>query len=68
MATESKNLSSTQGTLQIAPGETYDLTFYAWVAPGSIYPWHCHILSHLMNPGQTGDQMDGLIALVEYAK
>ncbi len=55
-------------TLQIAPGETYDLTFYAWAAPGSIYPWHCHILSHLMNPGQTGDQMGGLIALVEYAK
>jgi len=55
-------------TLQIAPGETYDITFYAWAAPGSIYPWHCHILSHLMNPGQTGDQMGGLIALVEYAK
>jgi FtsP/CotA-like multicopper oxidase with cupredoxin domain len=55
-------------TLQIAPGETYDLTFYAWAAPGSIYPWHCHILSHLMNPGQTSDQMGGLIALVEYAK
>jgi len=55
-------------TLEIAPGETYDLTFYAWAAPGSIYPWHCHILSHLMNPGQTGDQMGGLIALVEYAK
>ncbi len=55
-------------TLQIAPGETYDITFYAWAAPGSIYPWHCHILSHLMNPGQTADQMGGLIALVEYAK
>lgn len=55
-------------TLQIAPGETYDITFYAWAAPGSIYPWHCHILSHLMNPGQTSDQMGGLIALVEYAK
>jgi len=55
-------------TLEIAPGETYDITFYAWAAPGSIYPWHCHILSHLMNPGQTADQMGGLIALVEYAK
>jgi hypothetical protein len=29
---------------------------------------HCHIISHLMNPGQTGDEMSGLIALVEYAK
>ncbi|MBA2287490.1 MAG: multicopper oxidase domain-containing protein [Ktedonobacteraceae bacterium] len=55
-------------TLQIAPGETYDLTFYAWAAPGSIYPFHCHILSHLMNPGQTGDEMGGLIILIEYAK
>jgi FtsP/CotA-like multicopper oxidase with cupredoxin domain len=55
-------------TLEIVPGETYDITFYAWAAPGSIYPWHCHILSHLMNPGQTADQMGGLIALVEYAK
>ncbi len=25
-------------------------------------------LSHLMNPGQSADQMGGLIALVEYAK
>lgn len=55
-------------TLQIAPGETYDLTFYAWADPGSIYPFHCHILSHLMNPGQTADEMGGLITLIEYAK
>lgn len=55
-------------TVQVAPGETYDLTFNAWAAPGSIYPFHCHILSHLMNPGQTGDQMGGLITLIEYAK
>jgi len=54
--------------VQVAPGETYDLTFYAWAAPGSIYPFHCHILSHVMNPGQTGDEMGGLISLVEYAK
>lgn len=55
-------------TLQVAPGETYDTTFYAWAAPGSMYPLHCHILSHLMNPNQTGDAMGGLIVLIEYAK
>jgi FtsP/CotA-like multicopper oxidase with cupredoxin domain len=55
-------------TIQLAPGETYDLTFYAWAAPGSIYPFHCHILTHLMNPGQAPDQMGGLITLIEYAK
>jgi len=55
-------------TLSVEPGSTYDLTFYAWAAPGSIYPFHCHILSHLMNPGQTGDEMGGLIVLVEYVK
>lgn len=55
-------------TLPVNPGETYDITFYAWAAPGSIYPFHCHILSHLMNPGQTGEEMGGLITLVEYAK
>jgi FtsP/CotA-like multicopper oxidase with cupredoxin domain len=55
-------------TLQVAPGETYDLTFYALAPPGSIYPFHCHILSHLMNPGQSGEEMGGLIVLVEYAK
>lgn len=55
-------------TVQVAPGETYDLTFYGWADPGSIYPFHCHILSHVMNPGQTGDEMGGLIILVEYAK
>jgi manganese oxidase len=55
-------------TLPIAPGETYDLTFSAWAPPGSIYPFHCHILSHVMNPGQMGNEMGGLIILVEYAK
>ena len=55
-------------TLQVAPGESYDATFYAWAAPGSVYPLHCHILSHLMNPNQTGDEMGGLITLIEYAK
>lgn len=54
-------------TLAIAPGETYDVTFYAWAAPGSVYPFHCHILSHVMNPGQTEVEMGGLIALVKYA-
>jgi FtsP/CotA-like multicopper oxidase with cupredoxin domain len=55
-------------TLEVAPGDTYDIVFQAWAAPGSVYPFHCHILSHLMNPGQSGDEMGGLIALVEYAK
>lgn len=55
-------------TIPVAPGETYDLTFYAWAAPGSVYPFHCHILSHLMNPGQSGGEMGGLVQLVEYAK
>lgn len=55
-------------TLSVTPGDTYDLTFYAWAPPGSIYPFHCHILAHVMNPGQTGTEMGGLIVLVEYAK
>ncbi len=55
-------------TLEVAPGESYDATFYAWAAPGSLYPFHCHILSHLMNPNQTGDEMGGLFTLIEYAK
>lgn len=55
-------------TIEVVPGGTYDITFTAWAAPGSIYPFHCHILSHLMNPGQTGGEMGGLIVLVEYAK
>ncbi|HEX8996009.1 MAG TPA: multicopper oxidase domain-containing protein [Ktedonobacterales bacterium] len=55
-------------TIQVAPGETYDLTFNAWAAPGSVYPFHCHILSHLMNPGQTSGEMGGLVQLVEYQK
>lgn len=60
--------SQLMDTLSVVPGGTYDVTFTAWAAPGSIYPFHCHILSHLMNPGQTGDEMGGLISLVEYAK
>ncbi len=55
-------------TLQIAPGESDDFTFYAWAAPGSIYPFHCHILSHVMNPGQSMTEMGGLITLVQYDK
>jgi FtsP/CotA-like multicopper oxidase with cupredoxin domain len=58
----------TKDTVEVAPGETFDLTFYAWAAPGSIYPFHCHILSHLMNPGQQEGEMGGLITLIEYAK
>ncbi|HEU4784269.1 MAG TPA: multicopper oxidase domain-containing protein [Ktedonobacterales bacterium] len=58
----------TKDTLSVAPGETYDVTFYAWAAPGSIYPLHCHILSHLMNPGQSGSEMGGLVELLEYQK
>jgi hypothetical protein len=37
-------------------------------APGSVYSFRCHILIHLMNPGQAGDEMGGLIALIEYTK
>ncbi len=55
-------------TAQAAPGETHDLVFKAMAAPGSVFPFHCHILSHLMNPGQTGEEMGGLITLLEYAK
>ena len=55
-------------TVAVNPGETYDIVFKAMAAPGSIYPFHCHILSHLMNPGQTGEEMGGLITLIEYAK
>lgn len=38
------------------------------LAPGSVYPFHCHILTHLMNSGQSMTQMGGLIVLVQYAK
>jgi len=55
-------------TLQIAPGESSDFTFSAWAAPGSIYPFHCHILSHVMNPGQSMTEMGGLVTLVQYDK
>lgn len=55
-------------TIPVAPGETYDMTFKAWASPGSVYPLHCHILSHLMNPGQSADEMGGLLVLVKYAK
>jgi FtsP/CotA-like multicopper oxidase with cupredoxin domain len=55
-------------TIEVAPGDTYDVTFYAWAPPGSIYPFHCHILSHLMNPGQSEGEMGGLITLVQYTK
>jgi FtsP/CotA-like multicopper oxidase with cupredoxin domain len=57
----------TKDTVEVAPGETFDLTFYAWAAPGSVYPFHCHILSHLMNPGQQEGEMGGLIVLIKYA-
>lgn len=56
----------TKDTIDVSPGESFDLTFYAWAAPGSIYPLHCHILTHLMNPGQSEGEMGGLIALVKY--
>ncbi len=55
-------------TLTTAPGESYDLVFSAWATPGSIYPFHCHVLSHVMNPGDTGDEMGGLITLIIYDK
>jgi FtsP/CotA-like multicopper oxidase with cupredoxin domain len=55
-------------TITIAPGESFDLVFYAWAAPGSIYPFHCHILTHVMNPGDSSDEMGGLITLIEYDK
>ncbi|HLV97396.1 MAG TPA: multicopper oxidase domain-containing protein [Ktedonobacterales bacterium] len=55
-------------TITTAPGESYDLLFYAWAAPGSIYPFHCHILSHVMNPGDSSTEMGGLITLIEYDK
>jgi FtsP/CotA-like multicopper oxidase with cupredoxin domain len=55
-------------TVEVAPGDTYDVTFYAWAPAGSVYPFHCHILSHLMNPGQTEGEMGGLITLVQYTK
>jgi manganese oxidase len=55
-------------TIPIAPGETADLLVYAWATPGSVYPFHCHILAHVMNPGQSMDEMGGLITLVQYDK
>lgn len=55
-------------TLTISPGESYDFTFEAWAAPGSVYPFHCHILSHVMNPGMGQMEMGGLLTLVKYAQ
>lgn len=49
--------------VQFAPEATHALTFYTWAAAGSVYPFHCHILSHLPNLGQQGGEMGGLIAL-----
>ncbi len=47
-------------TLDIAPGESYDMKFLA-NNPGS-WLYHCHILPHAEGP----DGMFGLTALVEY--
>lgn len=58
----------TRDTVSVAPGESYDISFYAWADPGSVYPLHCHISSHLMNPGQTGGEMGGLLMMVKYEK
>ena len=55
-------------TITTAPGESFDLLFYAWAAPGSVYPFHCHILTHVMNPGDPMNEMGGLITLIEYDK
>lgn len=56
-------------TLDVSPGDTYDVTFDAWAPQGSAYPLHCHILGHLMNPGQASmTEMGGMIALVQYDK
>ncbi len=70
IATDGHMLTSPylKDTLPVAPGETYDVTFYTWAALGSVYPFHCHILSHLMNPGQTGSEMGGLVQLLTYQK
>jgi FtsP/CotA-like multicopper oxidase with cupredoxin domain len=57
-----------EDTVAIAPGESYDLSFYTWAAPGSVYPFHCHILAHTMNPSQSSDEMGGLIVLIKYAQ
>lgn len=56
-------------TVTIAPGQTADGVFNAWADPGSVYPLHCHILAHVMNPGQSGgDEMGGLLTLIQYDK
>jgi FtsP/CotA-like multicopper oxidase with cupredoxin domain len=55
-------------TVDVSPGKTYDIVFYGWAAPGSVYPFHCHILTHLHNPGQPASEMGGLVTLVEYNK
>lgn len=55
-------------TIDVSPGKTYDLVFNAWAAPGSVYPFHCHILSHVLNPGQKSSEMGGLIAAITYER
>ncbi len=55
-------------TVDVSPGKTYDIVFYGWAPAGSTYPFHCHILTHLHNPGQPAGDMGGLVTLVEYSK
>ena len=57
-----------KATIEVAPGDTYDVTFYAWAPPGSIYAFHCHILSHLMNPGQTGSDTSFGSVIVDWRR
>jgi FtsP/CotA-like multicopper oxidase with cupredoxin domain len=51
-----------QNTVTLLPGETADISFTA-NNPGR-WMLHCHILDHMMNPGDDVDDMGGLVTFV----
>lgn len=55
-----------QNTITLLPGETADIAFTA-NNPGK-WMFHCHILDHMMNPGDEVDAMGGLVTFVNVQK
>lgn len=51
-----------QNTVTLLPGETMDIAFKA-NNPGR-WMFHCHILDHVMNPGDEVDSMGGLVTYI----
>lgn len=51
-----------QNTITMLPGETADISFIA-NNPGK-WMFHCHILDHMINPGDDADMMGGLVTFI----